>query len=83
MEPVGARENNPPVDSPWFEIADGKLTEQEINQARLEIKKRKHKTMKTHFSSSTLPQRPDLLDSASKEALIFFSTYYPVTTNDS
>ena len=64
----------------WFEVADGKLTEQEIANLRTELQKRTLKTMRTCFPRATLPDDNKLLGKAIARADVYFNTFYGSAT---
>jgi hypothetical protein len=60
----------------WHSIASGNLTEEEINQARFEVRSQKQKSLKKHTGSSTIPFKEKLHKKADSNARVYFSTFY-------
>ena len=48
----------------WFYIAEGHMTEEEINQLRFKLKKSKSKMMRKYFTTSVLPPNKEYLNEA-------------------
>ena len=60
----------------WFEVAEGDLTEKEINKLRFDIKTKKTRIMHKHLKMNTLPAKNKLLDKAKSLAEIYFNNFY-------
>ncbi|WP_081488667.1 hypothetical protein [Cupriavidus basilensis] len=66
------------AESKWPEIAAGKLSDEEINKARTNIRLQKHKILKKYLSSSVIPESKEKSGKAESLALDYFSTFYPI-----
>lgn len=60
----------------WFEVANGKLTEDEIHALFIEFKKKKQIIMDKYFASTPLPQKQKLHNQAEELARKYFVTFY-------
>src|SRR5438105_8755933 len=60
----------------WFDVAEGKLTEQEITSLRTQLQKRTLKTMRECFPASALPENQVLLKKATARADVYFNAFY-------
>ena len=61
----------------WHSIAEGELTEPEINQARFEIRSQKLKSLKKHITGTTIPRDEKARRRAEDSAREYFETFYP------
>jgi hypothetical protein len=61
----------------WIEVSSGKLSDEEINKLRYDIRMKKHKSLKKHFPGTVIPENKKLLSKAEDSASIYFSTFYP------
>ena len=66
----------------WFEVSEGKLTEEEIHVLQFDIRKRKTAALKKHLSTSILPEKLKLLKKAQISADVYFNNFYPVEENN-
>ena len=62
----------------WFDVSEGKLTEEEIHNLQFEVRIKKTKALKKHFGNNTLPEKPTLLLRAQRSADVYFDNFYPV-----
>ncbi|HEC60645.1 MAG TPA: hypothetical protein ENI27_00130 [bacterium] len=60
----------------WFDVAEGKLKEEEINKLQFEIRSKKTKAVKKHLGINTLPTKEKLLDKAKKTAEVYVNNFY-------
>ncbi|MBW1616582.1 MAG: hypothetical protein JRJ49_08645 [Deltaproteobacteria bacterium] len=60
----------------WFNVAEGNLTEEEINRLQYEIRSKKTKTLHKHLGVNTLPAKKKLFDKAEKTATIYINNFY-------
>jgi hypothetical protein len=73
------RELEPLLDSyemRWFDVAEGSLSEKEINQLQFEIRSKKTKVVQKHLAVNTLPRRERLFREAKRSAEIYINNYY-------
>jgi hypothetical protein len=59
----------------WHAIADGRMTESEINEARFDIRSSKQKALKKYIHT-TIPTDTELQDIAENSAMSYFNTFY-------
>ncbi|MFC1542773.1 hypothetical protein ACFL4M_02670 [Pseudomonadota bacterium] len=62
----------------WFDVSEGKLTEEEIHELQFEIRTRKTKALKKHFGNNTVPEKSKLFNKAQESADIYFENFYSV-----
>jgi hypothetical protein len=62
----------------WFDVSEGKLTEEQIHELQFEIRTKKTKALKKHFGNTTLPEKPKLLVKAQSSADSYFNNFYPI-----
>ena len=60
----------------WFKIANGALTEEEIQACYIKLKRKALDLSTKHFPNSTMPQNAKLIGRADKIAQSFLSTHY-------
>jgi len=65
----------------WFDVSEGRLTEEEINKLRFDIRTRKTNTLKKHLGTSTLPAKQKLFGKAQTSADVYFDNFYPTEVN--
>ena len=61
----------------WFDVAQGKLTIEEIHALHMELKKKRHLILQKHLGQNPLPEDPKLLKKAESQALTYFENFYP------
>ena len=66
----------------WFDVSEGRLTEEEINKLRFDIRTKKTNALKKHLGTSTLPARQKLLEKAQTAADIYIDHFYPTEANN-
>lgn len=67
------------AEAKWCEIADGELTEAQINKARVELRTKTAKVLKEHFPLDGLPKNPELTAAATSEAELYLSNHFKDT----
>lgn len=65
------------AESNWHEISSGKLSEEEINKARTNVRLQKHKILKKHLPNSVVPDDEVKANRAEELALNYFANFYP------
>lgn len=60
----------------WFDVAEGKLTEEEINKLQFEIRSKKTKAIQKHLGMNTLPEKGKLFREAKQSAEIYINNFY-------
>ncbi|WP_434519536.1 hypothetical protein [Pseudomonas sp. NFX1] len=63
----------------WFAVAEGKLTDAEVNDARYKIRKAKTKIMSDTIGVLVIPHDADLMEKAEREAKLYFKNYHGET----
>ncbi|MDP1771090.1 MAG: hypothetical protein Q8L15_02305 [Methylobacter sp.] len=61
----------------WHNVANGKLTEEEINKLQFDIKSKKQKILKKYMPSSTIPKNTEYFTKAESSAIQYFQNFYP------
>lgn len=59
----------------WHAIADGQMTEAEINKSRFSVRANKQKALKKHIHT-TIPVNEKLQGKAEQSAIAYFNTFY-------
>lgn len=62
----------------WYDVSEGKLTEEEIHNLQFEIRKRKNRSLKKHVGSTTLPEKNKYFEMALESANTYFDNFYPI-----
>jgi hypothetical protein len=60
----------------WFDVAEGKLTIEEIHTLHTELKKKRHFILQKHLGQNPLPEDGKLLKKAESQALTYFENFY-------
>lgn len=60
----------------WHSIAEGELTESEINQARFEVRTQKLKSLRKNLQGTTIPRNEKVRITAESTAREYFETFY-------
>ena len=60
----------------WFDVAEGNLTEEEINKLQFDIRSKKTKSVQKHLGINTLPKKENLFCKAKKSAEIYIKNFY-------
>jgi hypothetical protein len=61
----------------WFDVAEGKLTEEEIHKLQFDIRSKKTMALKKHLGSKILPEKAQLMIKAQASADVYFNNFYP------
>ncbi len=64
----------------WYDVGEGRLENEEIHKAQMEIKDRKRKSHDQHMKALHLPERPKLLELAEEKAKLYFKNFYDMET---
>jgi hypothetical protein len=60
----------------WFDVAEGNLTDEEINRLQYEIRSKKIKILQKHLGTNTLPEKPKLFKKAEQMATVYINNFY-------
>lgn len=60
----------------WLDVASGKLSEDEIRKALTDVRTRRLKAFKKHFSSSIIPENNIFFNEAENKAIAYFDNFY-------
>ncbi|PKN76670.1 MAG: hypothetical protein CVU52_03695 [Deltaproteobacteria bacterium HGW-Deltaproteobacteria-10] len=60
----------------WFDVAEGNLTEAEINKLQYEMRSKKVKILYKHLGSNTLPPKDKLFSRAKEIANTYITNFY-------
>lgn len=60
----------------WFDVAEGKLTEEEINKLHFEIKRKKAQAVKKHLGGHVLPKHEEYFEKAKELANTYSDNFY-------
>ena len=60
----------------WFDVAEGNLTEEEINKLQFDIRSKKTKSVQRHLGMNTLPKKEKIFCKAKKSAEIYINNFY-------
>lgn len=60
----------------WFDVAEGKLTEEEINKLQFEIKRKKNNSLHKHLGGNTLPSKEKYSEKAKEMANTYIANFY-------
>jgi hypothetical protein len=60
----------------WFDVAEGKLTEENIHKLQFEIKSKKAKLQDRYLKNTPLPDREKYLSKAEEQSGQYFKNYY-------
>jgi len=66
----------------WFDVSEGRLTEEEINKLRFDIRTKKTNALKKYLGTSTLPTRQKLFEKAQASADVYFDHFYPTEVSN-
>lgn len=66
----------------WFAVAEGQLTDAEVNDARYKIRKAKHKIMADTIGVMLIPADNKMLEKAETQAENYFNNYHLDDRND-
>ena len=60
----------------WFDVAEGNLTEEEMNKLQFEIRRKKTQVMQKHFGINTLPTKEHYFLKAKQMANTYVQNFY-------
>ncbi len=60
----------------WYNVGEGRLANEEIHQAQMEIKDRKRQYHDRHMKAMYLPERSKYLEIAEEKARTYFKNFY-------
>lgn len=60
----------------WFDVAEGNLTDEEINRLQYEVRSKKIKILQKHLGINTLPEKPKLFEKAQEMAITYIKNFY-------
>ncbi len=63
------------AETDWFGVANGRLDEEQIHEARMILKRKVQEASKVRFGDSQLRTKPRLVEKANLEAVEYFATY--------
>jgi len=63
------------IESKWFQVSEGSLTNEEIHLLQMNIKKKKSRSIREHLISP-LPEKKKYLNKALSQANTYFSNFY-------
>ncbi|TDF42123.1 hypothetical protein EYS14_04610 [Alteromonadaceae bacterium M269] len=64
------------MENKWFDVAEGKLTEEQIHKLHMQFKEKRRQIIQKHLGSSPLPENTDLLNKAKKDTQTYFNNFY-------
>lgn len=62
----------------WFDVAEGNLTDEDINKLQFEIRRKKTRSLQKHLGINTLPTKEKHFEKAKKLANIYLQNFYGV-----
>jgi hypothetical protein len=65
----------------WFDVAEGKLTSQEIHELRFTIKQKINKALRKHIGTTTLPIKKSYFKVAQRLTRAYFQNFYQCGEN--
>ena len=66
----------------WQSVADGSLSDQQINKERTQLHKKVGETLHKHMPNSVFPSNARIAERAEIEAANYFAYYYPPSDSD-
>lgn len=64
------------IESDWYKVSHSLLTEEEINDLQMEIKKKKHESVAKCFGDMSLPLKRRLLAKADEDTQLYVRIYF-------
>ncbi len=64
------------TDRRWYDVAESKLTSQQIHKLHCDIKEKKARIRNKHLGSNILPNLKDYMDKAEELATAYFTNFY-------
>lgn len=65
------------MESDWYKVSRGLLTEEEINNLHMEMKRKKHEATAKSFPDTSLPIKRRILARADEDTQLWVRTYFP------
>lgn len=66
------------AETKWFDVAEGNLTDKEINKLQFDIRSQKTKAVQKHLGINTLPKKEKLFNMAKQLANTYIKNFYGV-----
>ena len=66
----------------WFDVSEGKLTEEEIHKLQFDIRSKKTNALKKNLGVNILPEKQKLLIKAQESADVYFNNFYSREENN-
>ena len=63
------------MEKTWFNVAEGKWTNEEIHNKRLDLKTKKAEILQKHLANISLPDKKELLDIAKEKTRDYFRNF--------
>ena len=64
------------MENDWYKVSHGLLTEDEINELHMDMKRKKHEATAKSFPDTSLPLKRRLLARADADTQLYVSTYF-------
>jgi len=64
------------AENDWYRVSKGHLTEPEIHELQMKLKKKKHEAVVKSFGASSLPEAKDLIERACKDCESYVASYF-------
>ena len=64
------------MESDWFKVSRGLLTDQEVHDLHMDMKRRKHEATLKSFGNASLPEVKRLLDRATSDTQLYVQTFF-------
>ena len=64
------------MENHWFNVSEGKLTEEEIHKLQMKIKEQRRQIIQKHLGSQSLPHNEKLMKKAEEATQVYFSNFY-------
>jgi hypothetical protein len=69
------------MESKWYDISEGKLTEEEIHLLHMKYKEQRRSIIQKHLGADPLPEKDKLLEKAKVLSKSYFTNFYSLTEN--
>ncbi len=60
----------------WFDVAEGNLSEREINELQYEMRSKKTRILHKHLGGSSLPEKTKMFEQAKASANVYVNNFY-------
>jgi hypothetical protein len=64
------------METAWFDVSEGKLTEKDIHKQHMDMKKKKQQLTDKYFGGNPLPHDDKLMNKAKDKAAYYFKMFY-------